>query len=140
MTPNPLWLFGSALGIRPKRHSGGRSTPAILTATGKGVQIYGCQNAQWVFQIPEAILFDSAGQQIGTHGAGPVWTLSLRSGARNAANIPWLQMLKARQFRIHPGARTRAEAWLPRARNRGWGPEHCKESLLTVYTLHILHF
>jgi hypothetical protein len=46
---------------------------AVLTAMGKGVQVYACQNAQWVFQAPEATLFDRDGKQIGTHSAGPVW-------------------------------------------------------------------
>jgi hypothetical protein len=73
---------------------------AVLTVTGKGVQIYSCQNTQWAFQAPEAKLFDSAGKEIGTHGAGPVWTFQdgrsvkgqvvARSDAPDAANIPWL--------------------------------------------------
>jgi hypothetical protein len=73
---------------------------AVLTATGKGVQIYACQNAQWVFQAPEATLFDAAGKEIGTHGAGPVWTLRdgrsvkgtvvARGDAPDKRDIPWL--------------------------------------------------
>ena len=59
---------------------------AVLTATGKGVQIYTCQNAQWVFQAPEATLFDSAGKEIGTHGAAGLdvsrWPLGERTGDR----------------------------------------------------------
>jgi hypothetical protein len=73
---------------------------AVLTATGKGVQIYACPNAQWVFQAPEATLFDPAGAEIGTHGAGPVWKLKdgrsvkgqvvAKSDAPGAGDIPWL--------------------------------------------------
>jgi hypothetical protein len=73
---------------------------SVLTANGKGVQIYSCQNAQWVFQAPEARLFDSSGKEIGTHGAGPVWTFNdgrsvkgqvvARSDAPGARDIPWL--------------------------------------------------
>jgi Protein of unknown function (DUF3455) len=73
---------------------------AVLTATGKGVQIYACQNAQWVFQAPEARLFDAGGKEIGTHGAGPVWTLRdgrtvkgtvvAKSDAPDKGDIPWL--------------------------------------------------
>lgn len=53
-------------------------TPAI-TVEGHGVQIYICapQNGTfaWVFQSPEATLFDlSTRQQVGTHTAGPTWT------------------------------------------------------------------
>jgi hypothetical protein len=73
---------------------------AVLTATGKGVQIYACQNAQWVFQAPEAALFDSSGAEIGTHGAGPVWKFRdgrsvkgqvvAKSDAPGTGDIPWL--------------------------------------------------
>ena len=76
----------------------------MLTATGKGVQIYACQNAAWVFQAPEARLLDAAGKAIGAHGAGPVWTLkdgssvkgqvAAKSDAPGAGDIPWL-LLKA---------------------------------------------
>lgn len=52
-------------------------TVPLFTATGKGVQIYTCQQSatgpQWVFQAPEAILTDASGKSIGTHGAGPIW-------------------------------------------------------------------
>ncbi len=97
MTPNPLLVILAALSVFAQsdtRASVGQQ--AILTATGKGVQIYGCQNAQWVFQIPEAILFDSAGQQIGTHGAGPVWTLSLAATRRTPQIFPGCCLLKGR--------------------------------------------
>jgi hypothetical protein len=50
---------------------------AILTVTGKGVQIYACQQTdsgpQWIFKAPEATLTDESGTTVGTHGAGPVW-------------------------------------------------------------------
>ena len=73
---------------------------AVLTATGKGVQIYSCQNAQWVFQAPAATLFDASGAEIGTHGAGPAWSLKdgrkvtgkvvAKSDAPGKGDIPWL--------------------------------------------------
>jgi len=80
----------------------------ILAATGKGVQIYICQQSatgpQWVFQAPEATLVDSSGKVVGTHGAGPIWKSSdgssvkgevLQHGAApEAGAIPWL-LLKA---------------------------------------------
>ena len=80
----------------------------VFAATGKGVQIYSCQNVsgapQWVFQAPEAGLFDSSGTEIGTHGAGPVWKFHdgrsvkgqviAKSDAPRAGDIPWL-LLKA---------------------------------------------
>ncbi|HXP06967.1 MAG TPA: DUF3455 domain-containing protein [Acidobacteriaceae bacterium] len=80
----------------------------ILTVTGKGVQIYTCQQAptgsQWVFQAPEAILTDSSGTPVGTHGAGPIWKskdgstvkgdVLQKSASPDPAAIPWL-LLKA---------------------------------------------
>jgi len=76
----------------------------ILAATGKGVQIYSCQNVsgapQWVFLAPEAKLFSAAGAEIGTHGAGPVWKFHdgrsvkgqvvAKSDAPAPGDIPWL--------------------------------------------------
>lgn len=71
-----------------------------------GVQIYACQAREgapahaWVFQGPEAALFDGAGRQVGTHGAGPHWLLDDGSRvtgvvagnapAPAAGAIPWL--------------------------------------------------
>jgi len=80
----------------------------ILTLTGKGVQIYECQLVanvpQWVFQAPDASLFDASGAKVGVHGAGPSWRYFDRSTvkgevvAKNAAPEPtaisWL-LLKA---------------------------------------------
>jgi Protein of unknown function (DUF3455) len=51
----------------------------VLEATGKGVQIYACQQTsqgyRWKFVAPMATLFDAAGQEIGRHFAGPTWTM-----------------------------------------------------------------
>ena len=80
----------------------------ILTVTGKGLQIYTCQQSaagpQWVFQAPEATLIDASGSPVGTHGAGPIWKsndgssvkgdLLQKSSSPEATSIPWL-LLKA---------------------------------------------
>jgi Protein of unknown function (DUF3455) len=51
----------------------------IVRAAAQGVQIYKCQKIDgeyhWVFSAPKAALFDPAGQQIGTHFAGPTWQM-----------------------------------------------------------------
>jgi Protein of unknown function (DUF3455) len=76
----------------------------ILNVTGKGVQIYICQQAaagpQWTFQAPEATLIDASGKPVGTHGAGPIWKsndgssvkgeLLQKSPSPEATSIPWL--------------------------------------------------
>jgi hypothetical protein len=80
----------------------------ILTVFARGVQIYTCQvsngSAQWVFQAPEATLYDTAGGKVGTHGAGPIWTNKDGSAVKGEVvqknpspepnAIPWL-LLKA---------------------------------------------
>jgi Protein of unknown function (DUF3455) len=81
----------------------------ILTVSGKGVQIYACQKTgtaapQWVFQAPDASLYDASGSKVGVHGAGPTWRYYDGSTVRGAVTaqrpspeataIPWL-LLKA---------------------------------------------
>lgn len=77
-----------------------------VTAQASGVQIYACSNTAaqpntfiWVFTAPEADLFDSAGNKIGRHYAGPTWEakdgskvvgeLKARDPGPDAKAIPW---------------------------------------------------
>jgi len=101
-------LYGVAIATAQDLTLPPASQSAILTVTGKGVQIYTCQQSstapQWVFQAPEATLFDSSGKAVGTHGAGPIWKSNdsssvkgevvQKSAASDATAIPWL-LLKA---------------------------------------------
>jgi hypothetical protein len=97
--------FAFAFAAQAQNHTDPPATQhAVLAVIGKGVQIYACQQVgdvpQWVFQAPEAALFDAAGAKVGTHGAGPVWKYqdgSLVKGevlAKNPAPevgaVPWL--------------------------------------------------
>jgi hypothetical protein len=80
----------------------------ILTVTGKGVQIYICQLVtnvpQWVFEAPDASLYDASGAKVGVHGAGPSWRyydgstvkgeVVGKSAPSDSTSIPWL-LLKA---------------------------------------------
>ena len=80
----------------------------ILTVTGKGVQIYTCQQSaagpQWVLQAPEARLIDASGNPVNTHDAKPIWKSNDESTVKDEilqkspspenASIPWL-LLKA---------------------------------------------
>ena len=74
----------------------------VLTAQGKGVQIYRCDRVKdlwgWVLVAPEATLFVS-GVKVGTHSAGPSWTYRNSSvkgkvltsvPSPDADSIPWL--------------------------------------------------
>lgn len=85
----------------------------VLTLYAKGVQQYKAQvkagsypaSYEWVFVAPKAVLFDNNNRQIGTHGAGPYWTLSAVdsifaqqfSPAKTAtpynSSIPWLLLM-----------------------------------------------
>jgi hypothetical protein len=80
----------------------------ILTLHAKGSQIYLCQrneNAyQWLFTAPAARLFDDTGNEVATHGDGPVWNyqdsssiqgvVQVKVPSPDPASIPWL-LLKA---------------------------------------------
>jgi hypothetical protein len=101
MTANPLYLvILGAFSVLAQSDQVPPGQHPVLTATGKGVQIYKCQNAQWALLAPEATLFDAAGKKIGTHGAGPVWTffdgrsvkgqLIAKGDAPNPGDIPLL--------------------------------------------------
>jgi hypothetical protein len=86
-------------------------TPApassVQRLAGRGVQIYECRArpdpsamAQWVLVAPEAELFDSNGQHVGRHFAGPHWeandssrivgSVKARADAPQRDAIPWL--------------------------------------------------
>ena len=75
------------------------------TTEGVGVQIYHCTaqsgSFQWVFDQPEATLFDpTTKQEVGTHGAGPTWTwkdgssitgkVLQKQASTDPLAIPWL--------------------------------------------------
>ena len=84
------------------------SSHSILVVTGKGVQIYACEQTssgpQWVFKAPDANLYDKSGAIVGSHGAGPSWRsrdsssvkgeLLQKKSSPDPGAIPWL-LLKA---------------------------------------------
>lgn len=75
-----------------------------LSLGADGAQIYRCaQEAagpRWLFQGPEAWLFDVTGRQQGTHGAGPHWRLADGS------------MLRAEVTQQAPASQPNAIPWL----------------------------
>ncbi|OXJ11848.1 DUF3455 domain-containing protein [Burkholderia sp. AU6039] len=53
------------------------ATP-VLSTTAAGLQVYTCDydaehKLAWVFQYPEAMLFDASGTLVVRHGTGPSW-------------------------------------------------------------------
>ena len=86
-------------------------TPATevlsLETEATGVQIYECNASkdestrfEWIFKAPEADLFDTAGNKIGKHYAGPTWEsndgskvvgeVKARDNGPDPNAIPWL--------------------------------------------------
>jgi hypothetical protein len=93
-------------------NAGGHTRVATLYA--EGVQKYKAQvkagstpvTYEWVFVAPQADLYDANNKKVGTHGAGPYWTLSAAdsvfaqaftpaktSPSDEAATIDWLLLM-----------------------------------------------
>ena len=79
----------------------------MMKTQGNGVQIYQCGAAkddaarfEWTLKAPEAALFDTSGNPIGKHYAGPSWEaldgskvvgeVKARDNGPDPAAIPWL--------------------------------------------------
>jgi len=103
-----LFVLGCAsqqpLAVPDKLKPGPDESLAMILPA-KGVQIYECRAGkgagyEWAFVAPEADLFDSRGNKIGRHYAGPHWeaadgskvlgSLKERADAPRADAIPWL--------------------------------------------------
>jgi len=122
-----LAAAGSALG-QPVLAPAGQAR--LLSLGAHGVQVYACEARDagfaWVFKGPEAVLFDEAGREVGSHGAGPFWRLA--DGSRvegdvtgnapspEAGAIPWL-LLRTRA-KEGEGALARVD-WIRRIDTRG---------------------
>lgn len=72
----------------------------VLTVDARGVQHYLCEAGVWTLVAPEAKLF-AAGQEVGTHGAGPTWTHAdgssvvgkkVAAATIDATAIPWFRL------------------------------------------------
>jgi hypothetical protein len=105
----------------------------LLKAIAKGTQIYTCKakvedtNAfAWTLKAPDAQLFNTNGQSIGSHYAGPTWELTDHSkvigkvkakvNAPQPNNIPWL-LLAAKS---HEGSGLLTQAnWVQRLNTSG---------------------
>jgi Protein of unknown function (DUF3455) len=84
----------------PESIKPGAGESLALVVPAKGVQIYECRADKWVFVAPEAELFDTRGNRIGRHYAGPHWeapdgsrivgAVKARADAPRADAIPWL--------------------------------------------------
>jgi hypothetical protein len=96
----------SAVQVPDKLKPGADESLATIVRA-KGVQIYECRakkdqtgDYEWAFVAPEAELFDTGGNRIGRHYAGPHWestdgskilgTAKERADAPAADAIPWL--------------------------------------------------
>jgi hypothetical protein len=101
------WLaacsHGAALAIcptdAPAALDPGTDAHLALVAHGRGVQTYACDGKTWSLVAPRAELTDDRGNHLGTHGAGPSWTLAdgsrvtgtkLASQLEDPGAVPWL--------------------------------------------------
>jgi Protein of unknown function (DUF3455) len=124
------------------------------TVEGRGVQIYRCTQQDsaytWVFQSPEATLYDPAThRQTGTHAAGPTWTWNdgssitgkvlQKSPSPDPASVPWL-LLAATPANTTTGALTpiklvrRSETHGGNAPTTGCDAQHAETTLRVPYT------
>lgn len=78
----------------------------FMEVLANGVQIYTCKakedstGYEWSFTVPEATLYDTSMNLIGTHGAGPFWEakdgsrvegkVQAKVASSNPTAIPWL--------------------------------------------------
>ncbi len=90
------------------------ATPAAISLTGKGAQIYTCAEVDtrfaWRLEAPDAMLTDAAGNRVGHHFAGPSWQAEdgslvvgealVASPSPRAGAIPWLVL----HAKSHAGA------------------------------------
>ena len=100
-------LAGCASTTIPDRLNPSAGETMTMIVPAKGVQIYECRMSksqpgayEWAFVAPDAELFDTTGQRIGKHYAGPHWEaadgskvvakLDERADAPKATDIPWL--------------------------------------------------
>ena len=110
----------------------GTNTALAMVVPAKGVQIYECRRKkdadqfEWAFVAPDAELFDTRGNVIGRHGAGPFWQaadgsrvtakVKARSDAPAGNAIPWL-LLEAKDSGM-PGSFSKV-AYIQRVNTQG---------------------
>jgi hypothetical protein len=105
----PAFLIAAALTMNAQQTAWSIDPPTgahvVLEAHGKGVQIYTCDGTKWLLKAPDAKLLDASGKVIGSHSAGPTWTLAdgghvqgeliASKPSPEANSIPWL-LLRAK--------------------------------------------
>jgi hypothetical protein len=98
-----LLLATAQLGAQDRTLPPDPSVTPLPPVTGRGVQIYHCQQQQgvpaWVFVAPEATLYANS-EPVGAHGAGPTWRwkdgsavvghLLISQPAPVRSSVPWL--------------------------------------------------
>lgn len=98
-----MLLVSGSMGAQDRTLPPDPSVAPLPPVTGKGVQIYHCQQQQgapaWVFAAPEATLY-AGPEAVGTHSAGPTWRwkdgsaivgrLLISQPAPERSSIPWL--------------------------------------------------
>ena len=109
----------------PEKLKPGPGESLAMIVPAKGVQIYECRAGkdggyEWAFVAPEADLFDTRGNRIGRHYAGPHWeaadgskilaSLKERADARRPTRFPGSCSARSRWDRRAPSARSSASS------------------------------
>jgi hypothetical protein len=111
------------------------SVTPLPPVTGKGVQIYHCQQQQgalaWVFVAPEATLYSGA-EAVGTHSAGPTWhwkdgsavtgKLLITQPPPDRASVPWLLLAASPAIDSAPNGMLAHVAYVRRSDTHGGMP------------------
>jgi FtsP/CotA-like multicopper oxidase with cupredoxin domain len=111
------------------------SVTPLPPVTGKGAQIYHCQEQQgapaWVFVAPEATLYAGT-EAVGTHSAGPTWRwkdgsavtgkLLITQPAPDRASIPWLLLAASPAMDSAPNGMLAHVAYVRRSDTHGGMP------------------
>jgi hypothetical protein len=111
------------------------SVTPLPPVTGKGVQIYHCQQQQgapaWVFVAPEATLYAGA-EAVGNHSAGPTWRwkdgsaitgkLLITQPAPDRASIPWLLLAASPALDSAPNGMLAHVTYVRRSDTHGGAP------------------
>lgn len=84
-----LLTLSGAVSLNAQQSSPSIAVPAgaqlLMTAQGRGMQIYSCTAGHWALKEPKANLLDSSGHKVGKHFAGPTWEWADGSQVRGQA-------------------------------------------------------
>ncbi len=130
-----MLLAAGTMGAQDRTLPPDPSVVPLPPVTGRGVQIYHCQQQQdgsaWVFVAPDATLYAGA-EAVGTHSAGPTWRwkdgtvimgrLLISQPAPDHSSIPWLLLAASPAIDSAPTGTLSHVTYVRRSDTHGGGP------------------